>query len=465
MFKKTLLATAMSVAAMNAGAVTVAVTGESVSVEGVANEATLAQPVTVITLGAEYTVNDILTLTVSNAEIDSTATPVLTYADASGGDASGTMTLGLLSSTATTATFRVTELTANTGDGVTTADTLTLTGLVIDGPTTAALADGTDVDLTFTAAATGSNLALDTGGTPTDTIFTMADQFSASVTTVLNEVVDVDKDRQEFVGGTTDTLVMTPVEAAVDTADAAYDGATYVVTGSFAFADTDQDGAVSVAELNTAVDCVATNGDTCADGTHALSAGLDELTLTVLDGGGNVVGVPTVTFNVAGQADGNPVVEAGTFSVVSTVNYTPATGAADTKAFASASAGEWTLNGSKVTIPYMPFGANTNVIMRATNTGVQTGAVTVRYMLEGVDTTWNSVSGSVTSLAPGVTNMTALVMDAIQADAGVTTGKVAIEITTNVPATDVTVYAAYKVTTDSDRGFVGTFGHLGTNKN
>jgi len=457
MFKKTLLATALSVAALNANAVTTAVAGEDVSVEGVANEATLAQPVTTFVLGAEYTVNDIITLTVSNAEIDSTATPALAYADTTGGG-NDTMTLGLLSTTATTATFRITDITLNAGgDGITTGDTLTLTGLVIDGPTTAALASGTDVDLTYTATATGSNLALDTGGTPTDTIFSMLDQFSASVTTSLDEVVDVDKDRQEFVGGTTDVLVITPVEAAVDTADAAYDGATYVISGNFAFADTDQDGAVSAAELDAAVDCVATNGDTCADGTHALSASMDSLTITVLDGAGNVVGVPTVTFNVAGQATGNPIVDAGSFSVASTINYTPATGAADTKAFAAAAAGAWTLNGKVATINYMPFGDNTQVIMRATNTGSQTGDVTVRYMLEGVDSSWNTVAGTVTTLAPGVTNIADLVMNAIKADAGVTKGKVAIEVTANVPTGDATIYAAYKVVSETDRGFVGNF--------
>jgi len=467
MFKKTLLATALSAAAMSATAATVAVTGETVSVEGVANEVSIAQPTTVITLGAEYTINDIITLTVNNAEILSGATPVLTYADASGGDGSGTMTLGLLSTTATTATFRVTELTANSGDGLTAGDTLTLTGLTFDGPSVAALADAVEVELTYTANATGSNLPLDTGGTNTDTVFTMTGQFSSSVTTALNETVDVNADRQQFVAAaTTDTLVITPAEAAVDTADAAYDGAVHVITGDFSFMDTDIDGEVSVAELNAAVDCTGTNADTCADGTHALNATMDELTITALDGGGNVAGAHSIVFNVAGQGAGNPIVDDGAFSVVTSVNYTPATGAADMVEFASATAGAWDLNGANFTVPYLPYGTNTQVIFRVTNTGNQTGALSINYVRENDATsTWTTIN-NVMDIEPGVTDIGPALIDAIIADSGSSADKVSVEVTINTPDTDISAFVGFKVkkadsTGDGSRTTVGTFGQLG----
>jgi hypothetical protein len=58
--------------------------------------------------------------------------------------------------------------------------------------------------------------------------------------------------------------------------------------------------------------------------------------------------------------------------------------------------------------------------------------------------------------APGMVNLLAPVMDAVMDDAGVTKGKVTLEITTNVPGTDVTVFAAAKITTsDTDRLAIG----------
>ena len=132
--------------------------------------------------------------------------------------------------------------------------------------------------------------------------------------------------------------------------------------------------------------------------------------------------------------------------------------------------GEWTLNGSVLTVPYMPFGDNTQVILRHTNTGDQNGNISIRYMVEAArdgsraaDLAWVAIPGVLTTPTEGgVLNIADEVMDAIKAHAGITKGKVAIEITTEAPEGDITVYAAYKVTTDSDRGFVGTFGEHGS---
>ncbi|MBQ4849234.1 hypothetical protein [Pseudoalteromonas sp. MMG012] len=123
--------------------------------------------------------------------------------------------------------------------------------------------------------------------------------------------------------------------------------------------------------------------------------------------------------------------------------------------------GSWTLNGSVVDVPYMPFGDNTAAILRLTNESSKTGDLTVRYMLEADSagnnavTAWKSV-GVVASIGPGVTNISDVVMNAIKADAGVTKGKVAIELTTNVPTADVSVTAIFKVISEQDRGVVAT---------
>ncbi|QTH72588.1 hypothetical protein [Pseudoalteromonas xiamenensis] len=117
--------------------------------------------------------------------------------------------------------------------------------------------------------------------------------------------------------------------------------------------------------------------------------------------------------------------------------------------------GAWTLNGSVVKVPYMPFGDNTAVVLRLTNTSSKTGDLTVRYMLEDGVSEWKSV-GVVASIKPGLTNISDLVMNAIKADAKVTKGKVAIELTTNVPSSDVTITALFRDIKEQDRAVVGT---------
>lgn len=455
MFKKTLLATALSVAALNASAAVVVITGTNVSQEGAAGQASIAVPSAVVTLGSEYTVNDTVTFTISAAEFDTTnSVPALTYADASGGDGSGTMTLGLLNTTATTVTFRITDLAVVTGDAITTGDTLTLSGMVM---TTATALDATgDISVAYSAL-TNNNQVLDSSGTLTDVAQTIVAQFSASTTKSANGIIDVNNDRYQFTAGddttTTDVITVTTASAAVATHAAIYDGSVEVLSGSFNWMDDDADGTVEAAELTTHFTPLGLTDDTF---TKAINAAGDEITVTWTDGGGNDAEAHQYTFTAV---PGDEVVlPTQTITVTNTTDYTTAAAAAATKAVqTAAAAGSWTLNGKVATINYMPFGDNTQVIMRATNTGVQTGDVTVRYMLEGVDTSWNTVSGSITSLAPGVTNIADLVMNAIKADAGVSKGKLAIEITANVPTGDATVYASYKVVSESDRGFVGNF--------
>jgi hypothetical protein len=453
MFKKSLLALAVSAVALNATAADIAITGTTVSLEGAVNETSIAVPSAVVTLAAEYTVNDTVTFTISGAEFDTAASsPVLTAA-LNGGD---TATLGLLSLDANTATFRITANTDGGADGVIyTGGTFTLTGMQMK---TSTVVDATgDINISY-AAKTNTGLTLDNLGTATDVAATVVEQYSSSVTKKLNGVVDVNNGRKLFTVGddntTTDVLIVTPAEAAAATAAATYTGATHVIHGDFSWMDADDSGDVSAAELAAAFSIAG--ADTY---TSVINSAMDAITVTVADAGGNTVEAMTATFTIPG----NVVLSTQSFTVDSTIKYTPATGSATTKAVQTGeSAGAWTLNGSVVTVPYMPFGDNTNVILRATNTGTQTGAMSVRYMLEGVDTSWNTLSSEVATIAPGVTNIRDAVMNAIMADAGVTKGKVAIEFTTNVPTGDLTVYAAYKVTTDNDRGFVGTFGQHGS---
>ena len=473
MFKKTLLAAALSVAALNASAAVIAITGTNVSQEGAAGQASIAVPAAAVTLGAEYTVNDSVTFTISGAEFDTALSNpalagVLLGSDGAGGGAGNAaddaVTFGLLSITTTTVTFRITAQTDGGTDGVTYTDalggayangTFNLTGMVMKASTVLDAVGA--INVTYSAI-TNNQQALDTAGTLTDVAQTVVAQYTSSATKMANGIIDVNNDRQQFTAGddstTTDLIIITPVEAVAATHDSAYTGATHVISGDFTWMETDGDAGIDAGELAAAF--AATGG---ADGyTSVINATSDAITVTVADAGGNTIEAMTGTFTNAGTGTGNAVLPTQTLTIGSTINYNTAAAAAATKVTASAAAGgSWTLNGKVATINYMPFGDNTQVIMRATNTGVQTGDLTVRYMLEGVDSSWNTVTGVVTSLAPGVTNISDLVMNAIKADAGVTKGKVAIEITANIPTADATVYAAYKVVSEMDRGFVGNF--------
>jgi len=473
MFKKTLLATALSAAALNASAAVVAITPNAVSQEGAAGQASVAVPSVAVTVGAEYTLNDSVTFTITGAEFDTAlSAPALAgallgsdgLAGGAGDAADDAVTFGLLNTTVNSVTFRITAQTDGGTDGVTYTDALggayangvfTLSGMVMK---TSTVLDAAGAISVAYSAITNNQQAIDATGTLSGTSSNVIAQFSSSVTKSANAVIDVNNDRQQFTAGddsiTTDVITITPVEAAAALHDAAYTGATHVIKGDFTWMETDGDAGIDAAELAAAF--AATGGaDTY---TSVINATSDEITVTVADAGGNTVEVMTGTFTNAGIGAGNAVLPTQTLTSDSTINYNTAAAAAATKATSTAeAAGSWTLNGKVATINYMPFGDNTQVIMRATNTGVQTGDVTVRYMLEGVDTTWNTVTGTVTTLAPGVTNIADLVMNAIKADAGVTKGKVAIEITANVPTGDATIYAAYKVVSETDRGFVGNF--------
>jgi hypothetical protein len=205
--------------------------------------------------------------------------------------------------------------------------------------------------------------------------------------------------------------------------------------------------------------------NTAAD--FAINAEYDELTISITPGitspatAAELDPYHTITLTAPGDETLNPTDFLATLTTSDGGTGSAVVVPTDTKV------GEWTLNGSIVTIPYMPFGPNTKVILRHTSTSNQVGDITVRYILEDMDPSdgdnWVSVGTVETDVANGVLNITSQVMDAIVADAGVEQGKVAIEITTNVPAEDVTVFAAYNVKNSADdRGFVGTFGENGS---
>jgi hypothetical protein len=437
MFKKTLLALALTATTSTAFAATITAGSDVLSRQGIASETSITMESGGagfnILLAAEYAVNDIITISVAGATIDTAlSSPTLTAVITP--DTNDTMTLGLLSTTTSTMTFRVTELTY---DGnlleTTIGANLTLSGVELD---TASVVGSSAVDVTYSAT-TSTNIPLDINDT--EEALTVVDQFTSSVTTLLNGVVDVNNDRQQLTAGddstTTDTLVITPVDAAavLPALEAAYTGATYTVKGDFSFLDVDADGVVDAGEL-TAVAVSTSIDDTTVE---TLNAAMDELTVVVTAETDATVEVVDVEFTVAGAGAGNPVLNVQDFTVDSVLAYTDAQVAAATVATGTDEvAGSWTINGSQITFPYAPVGYSHIITQfEIANSGTQNGEISV----DAFDTDGNDYSAVLTQVAEAG-KLTKIGFADLTTAFGLTAGtKLSVTITIAAPAGDIKI--------------------------
>ncbi|WMO14803.1 hypothetical protein [Pseudoalteromonas piscicida] len=323
------------------------------------------------------------------------------------------------------------------------------------------------------------SFATNTSGTKFDesnsrVITTLVNQYTTEVTNLLDASIDVGKDRQQFeFNSTTDTLnlkhtinttgeKLTPAEVH------------YLITGDFSWMldddfDTNKDGKLTSAEIGKAVSFVGSGAAAAADVAKSFSvnADLNQLTVVTSVTDSAVDSNSSITFKVPGFDDGkleNLMIPVQDFTVAVAVkdNKAFSTTAVNMQSLTTANAGAWTLNGSVIIVPYMPFGPATQPILRHTNAGTRTGDITVRYMVEDEHNAWQPLSAAgVKDAKPGVRNMLNLVTDALKAegyDAEKSGFKVALEIVTNVPSRDVHVYGGAKVDVDGqDRIHLGTF--------
>ncbi|MEW6989438.1 hypothetical protein AADZ91_02005 [Colwelliaceae bacterium 6441] len=443
-----------------------------------------------------------ITIDIRNASVDLTKTvaPFLEYSvgaylDSAGNPvaATGTLTVPVLDITENRVRFTV-----PVGQDIPALAVVSIEDVFLSAT---GLTGTTVVDIKSKATNTAS---LDYDVTDWTPVLELKPQYSAVVTHGYDAVIDVTEQRQSLLADASglypsaldnDRAVFTvtqEVTAGIG-AELASTGAalsiTSLETGGFGWMDTDGDGTISAGEIaaNAAVSSTAVVGaDTIFPGT--LDATNTVLTYTT-SADGSPTPTPNQTLDLVYQVNFNsaalhaagmtnplsPFIDAqkfqASFSAFSTAPVVKEMMACDaaTGTVCDLDAGEWVLNGSVLTVPYMPFGDNTQIILRHTNTGDQDGNITIRYMLEAkgaraADPAWVSIPTPLpTPSTGGVLNIADEVLAAIKAHSGVTTsGKVAIEITTEAPEGDITVYAAYKVHSETDRGFVGTFGEHGS---
>jgi len=428
MFKKSLVALAVAGFASTAFAAPLTVTQEFLTVAE--NDELVSNPV-VIELGKEYTEQDTIVLTMTGGSIDGVAgwQPVITVAPAA--PLKG-ITLGLLNTSAdgTTATYRVTNVTGDAADQ-TTGIELTFTSFTFVASTIAS--SGVSVDW---CGYTNLGAELECND---DDLITVAQQYSFAVSTDYNAVIDVEENRTQFVlpsptNAGNNTLNDTATFAVTD--NTAFDmfasttGIDYTLTGDFSWVNT-----AAVVEV---ANCAGAT-------TGSLNVAKTEVTFSCTD-----TNAVSVTLDVANNT-GTTLLQPTTFSVSAEVSYTDGAivtpVAADIKSSTyTDAAGEWTLNGSLVNIPYMPYGTNITQVINLTNTGGQTGGITV----EGYDRTTNTRFGPydlpVVAAPYRQVALAEAIKNALEDNGHVVDGageRYYLTIVTNVAADDVEVYSAY----------------------
>ena len=393
-----------------------------------------------VVLGAEYTVDDVITLTFTGDALDtSTLDPSITVAAAT--PLKG-VTLGLLSSTPGQALYRVTALVGPAAD--TTVGVSIPFGAANDLDFNAQAVDAAGGVVVSFEAETNTGLPLDTGGGDDRSVeyLDVSPQFTIDVDRAFNGVVDVNNDRLQFTNvgpapddADNDTLTTTIADdiAALDL-DAVFDSAEFVVVGDFSWVVDDDDVTAGIQPIagvfNPSAGCGA---DLVVEVTQiSWSCNTLGATLTIdvdpnVDSNGDRVVLPKTTFigtvDVLYDGFGNTASPEGIKTLL-----------------ASGSVGEWILNGFQSELSYTPYGSGISQVIYLANRGPQSGDVTVDY----VDQDGNAGSLGVIATLPATSTLS--IGPTIQAAlpaALQTFGRLALTITANVPACDAQINAQY----------------------
>lgn len=292
-------------------------------------------------------------------------------------------------------------------------------------------------------------------------------------------MVDVERDRYHFtaddpttasslLGGFESQLLVSINNSAplmsTDRA-AAVSSVTVTVVGDFSWLDDDGSNSCGAVDLTTGAGRAAASysggGGSGAFSLACPSSGDSTLTYVLTNGAGGLSLTSGVLTIAVGKTGSNTAALAtnslgtiekrisapATFSAsVDFVYFEPARGASTTgttPAVAGASAGSFTLNGSTVNIPFMPYGSGISRVLYLTNRSSQTGSITISLVADGTGAACNGTS-SVTAKANGVTLLSDLLDNTVTACYGAAfAGKVAAVITSNTPSANTEVFSAY----------------------
>lgn len=432
MLKKSLIALAIAAASTSAFAADVTNDTIVLSKQGTAAKGTTTQSV-VVQLNAEYKIDDVVTLDFTGADLDLTATDVVLTAVMP--DTNDTMVLGVLDVTANQVVARVTSIDY---DGLLTPETskaavLTFAGLKFKNSTILA---SSKLSVKYSAQ-TSTGFTLDSAKTNTATLVTAADEFAGKVDSKFDAVIDVNTQRLNFykaAGNEVVDVLSLTTGIATDSDDqvidfvndAAVTAVTYKVMGDFSF----------LGDVDATTNVVDTDAVTASVGTVTVYADHIEVAHTTY-------GAVDITINVSGtdaeKADSAIATQVFTASAAISYNDNSSPVVKGTfNAFTNAEAGEWTLNGALVHVPFMPFRDGYSPIVNVSNTSTQDGDIEV--VVYAADNAWvapKSYTLSVPAKAEAQTNITTALRNA-----GIK-GDVAFDIIVNAPKDDIEVSALY----------------------
>ncbi|WP_448552129.1 hypothetical protein [Thalassotalea montiporae] len=432
LFKNTLVAAAIAGVSSVAVAGTLGGTTTDYSAQGAAlatSTATTAASFT-HTVNAGFAINDLITYTVTAGSVNKTAGWPATINFNTAGSGGATMVATLLDASAVdTATYRVTTVTATTGQ------------TTIGASATVALTHNTSsftADVTVDVEAKLSNGVTEIdAGTKTHKIVDSKDQLGdikVATSADLDGVISVAAQRKALVGATTDAFTFTTSNDTSLNGAVTVTGTTVTLKGDFAgFKD---------ANFASAGTGVAKYDDAKKELVVTYTGPVTTDTITI---------TPPVT-DAAAETEA-VVLNAQDFTVSGVATF----GTASSEDLGSTSAGAWTLDGAVVSVPYMPYGANISQILYVTNEGSLDADVSVTAIDEAG--TMYDLGVIAESKKGTVTGIAGQVRDGLAAE-GFTGGKVALTVTVNAQDKDVTVYASYNVG-GADRGFVNTSQYKG----
>lgn len=449
MFKKTLLAVALAGVGASAHAATVAQTANDYSKQYVASLAS-TDSVTAnftITLAAEYKNDDVVTIKFSSPLRSAYVAPASVVATSGGGTA--IITLGLLSATTDTLTYRVTDVNKTAGNS-TIGNVLTFTGVSFNASTLLSVAD---IKATYSAKTATGNFEIDAGANNTKKILAAADQFVSKVTTQLSGLIELPA-RTALKVSPAPTNLATSFATTTPLRDAVtFTEVKYTLEGDFSWIkDTN-----AAAGLQAAAGVVTIPG-TCnyedADSTST------KLVFTCDDSAGLSVafnpvpntaaaGVPAAAATAATVAQ---TLKATKYALSAVTSYTVPAGTLST--LSAADAGEWKVDGVYVDVPYLLAGTvgekEFSYVVNVTNNHSQVGNVTLDvYKEDGTAVATRVAAGTV---APNAIKRLGSDIKAILGNdfSGRFSAKVFIE----VPAGKAQVYSAYSDVETSERAIV-----------
>lgn len=440
MFKKTLIAASLATLSINAFAVdtkTASATNaqtygsEALTSGLVANNGTvLTLGGVVLTAGAQYSVGDIITVTIDGGKFANT-TYTLTDTPATNNDA---LTFGLLNKTDTTLTFRITALTSGTNNS-TIGNTFALagtggTGIAANGVVLTSTAAKAAVNVTAKAE-TSTGIKIDSTANDTVKIGEVIAEHALAVDPVMDAIIDVTKLRKEFKDATKAKFVVKHTYTSADQANFEDAAAKikYMVNGSMVgYSDTTAfDGKLADGTVDYVV---------AADKESASTTYTQDLT-------GGALADKTLTFTVGTTDAKREVLTAGKYSVTGSITIGTKSIDLGTKA-----AGEMKLNGSSFDLSYVPYGDSVEQFIWVTNKGTLAGEITVTGFDQNGETYGPYDLGTVDG--GKLAKLDADLKAKLVAD-GVTNERVSLNVTVNAPTGNVEVFAAYKVISANDR--------------